>query len=254
MDEHTARALIALNNRFYTEHAASFSATRSAPWEGWRRVVECAREAGALADGATVLDVACGNLRFEKFLRDETDDISLALHGVDSTPSLALPNQAPLGVKFRRADVLSDACALEGLPGVDLTVCFGFMHHVPTFALRRALLSALLGATRPGGVIAVSFWRFMDDERLARKAEEAEARAREMPPYPGFSMEALETGDHLLGWQNEARAFRYCHHADDKEIDELVASLGTEEIARFSADGASGKLNRYILLKRGEAC
>lgn len=37
MDTTTAQALIALNNRFYRDNAASFSATRSAPWEGWKQ-------------------------------------------------------------------------------------------------------------------------------------------------------------------------------------------------------------------------
>ena len=44
MDNATAQNLIDLNTRFYAKHAASFSATRSTPWEGWQRVADLARE------------------------------------------------------------------------------------------------------------------------------------------------------------------------------------------------------------------
>lgn len=249
VDERIARELIALNRRFYAEHAASFSATRGAAWEGWRRVVDVAREHGALGTGARVLDVACGNLRFEKLLLSETDGASFEFHAVDSTPALALPSVVAEAVEFRCADVLDDPAALEDLPAADLTVCFGFLHHVPTHARRKSLIRQLSAATRPGGIAAISFWQFMDDARLARKADETMERAIASPPFEGFSPAALNEGDHLLGWQDDERAFRYCHHTTDEEIDALVAALSAEEIERFSADGASGRLNRYIILK-----
>ena len=40
------------------------------------------------------------------------------------------------------------------------------MHHVPGRALRERLLDALAAHTAPGGILALSLWRFMDDERL----------------------------------------------------------------------------------------
>ncbi len=71
MDTATARSLIDLNNRFYTRNAASFSATRSAPWAGWRALSELLAQHGwsspdddgtGAAEERRVLDLACGNL------------------------------------------------------------------------------------------------------------------------------------------------------------------------------------------------
>ena len=97
-----------------------------------------------------------------------------------------------------------------------------------------------------GGVIALSLWQFMNDPRLARKAEAAEAAMREQ----GFPVNALDANDHLLGWQDSIQPVRYCHHFCESEVDALsthLTQLGAREIARFSADGRSGTLNRYLI-------
>ena len=296
-----ARGLIELDNAFYAERAASFSATRSTPWQGWERLTGLLREQGEPWTGGTgdgrgkgsaeavhVLDLACGNLRFERFLRGAFPELTFTFHAYDSCPDLvegsareSHPASADEGtdgggcldVHFHELDVLDEllkrmdtspadsgtnvaADGAKGLlldvPPCALTVCFGFMHHVPGGALRRAVLDALVDATEPGGIVAVSFWRFMDDPRLARKARAADAAAAADPPFEGFSPKALEPGDHFLGWQDDSRPLRYCHHFDEAEIDELAASVAprAREVARFSADGASGALNRYLVLQK----
>ena len=136
-----------------------------------------------------------------------------------------------------------------GIPKCDLAVCFGFMHHVPGFDMRASVLDAIVERTALGGVAIVSFWQFMRDERLARKALVADSAAREAAPSGTFP---LDENDHFLGWQSDPSPLRYCHHFDESEIDELVASVGTRacEVARYSADGGSGTLNRYLMLER----
>ncbi len=272
----TARELIALNNRFYAEHAASFSATRSAPWEGWRRLLamlrnygplrsqEVAEDAGVIDNAGpgrpyTVLDLACGNLRFEQFLVQELNESPLRIHAVDSCPVLAQGiDLATASLAYHEVDILDTLLSkygdqlLGGVPPCDLTVCFGFMHHVPGVALRCALLHELVETTSPGGIIAISFWRFMDDDRLARKATEAACLASEQSPFPGYDPASLDKNDHFLGWQHDPSPLRYCHHFTNAEIDELVASVSgkAKEVLRYDADGASGTLNRYLVLER----
>ena len=150
-------------------------------------------------------------------------------------------------------DVLFDA------PLADISVCFGFMHHVPSCEYRVRVLDALVRQTRPGGIIAISFWEFMNDERMARKAVRAEARAELTPPFESYDSAQFEAGDHLIGWQNDRHAYRYCHHFDDQQITDLVRGVRTfyksgevpvRELERFHADGRSGELNRYVILKR----
>ena len=288
VDDATARGLIALNNRFYAEHAASFSATRTAPWEGWRRLACELRERGwagsggdeagiaprgpsaPLDDGAplaaaatdrtharrSVLDLACGNLRFGRFLAGAFPELDLDLAAVDDCPELA-GDARDLPVTFRQLDVLDalldgrDLAPELGQP-LDLTVCFGFMHHVPGAELRRRVLDALVDATAPGGFVALSFWRFMDDGRLAPKAERADGLAAGKAPFSGFSAGALDDGDHFLGWQDEPCPLRYSHHFDEGEVDCWASGAGGRARggARWSADGRGGTLNRYLLLQR----
>ena len=267
MDTTAARGLIALNNRFYAEHAASFDATRRAPWAGWEQLVALLRRqdlGGAAHDfaGTTVrvLDVACGNLRFERFLSTTLPTAPFEFHAVDACAELVAGAANELdGLHFYQVDVLEallegGALPLCDMPPADLVVCFGFMHHVPGPALRRSLLEALVGATAPGGMIALSFWQFMDDARLAAKAAAADrAAATTAPPWPGFGPDALDAGDHFLGWQDDSGPLRYCHHFCEAEIDELAscaAAAGARELARYSADGASGTANRYLVLQR----
>ena len=216
MDAQLARKLIACNNEFYRHHAASFSATRQAPWQGWTRIAETAQALAEPAGPLRVLDVACGNLRFERFLAERMHTTELSCLAVDSTPELADDAPALRGVCTRTVDVLE------------------------------ALLDTLVRHTRTGGVIALSLWQFMNDPRLARKAEAAEAAMREQ----GFPVNALAANDHFLGWQNSIQPVRYCHHFCESEVDALsthLTQLGAREIARFSADGRSGTLNRYLI-------
>lgn len=303
MDIATARSLIELNNRFYTRNAASFSATRSAPWAGWRALSELLAQHGwsnpdddgtGAAEERRVLDLACGNLRFERFLADEFPKLNLRFVAVDSCAELACDTAVrDIDCTYRQIDVLQalldcdentpgSACpavviapgstcpavtitpesscpavfiapgnapAPEAGPTFDLCATFGFMHHVPGEHLRRRLLDRLLDRTSPGGLLAMSFWQFMSDDRLSRKADQADSAMR---AQGRIDMSRLDANDHFLGWQTDPSPLRYCHHFDEREIDELVASVGTRarEVARYSADGSSGTLNRYLVLGR----
>lgn len=267
MERAFAQRLIELNNRFYRLNAPSFSRTRQAPWPGWERALEVAGE--HLGHGQNdpdrplrVFDLACGNLRFEAFLAEETDR-PLELYGVDSCDELAFDESghadSVTGFMYRKLDVLealmdksrSGAALLADVPASDLSVCFGFMHHVPGVELRENVLRMLLARTRAGGIAAVSFWAFAEDPRLARKAVEATARAAEEPPFEGFLPHALEPGDYLLDWQGSS-PYRYCHSFDEAEVSLLAEAVSgdADEVARFSADGRTGNLNRYLVLRR----
>lgn len=260
VDTATVRNLIALNNRFYAEHAASFSATRTMPWTGWLHLADELRERGWAEHANTkrsVLDVACGNLRFERFLSQALPTVRFGFTAIDHCAELADAADT-LHVAYRQLDILEalldpddEVPHLASNPH-DLVVCFGFMHHVPYETLRQRVIDALVDATLPGGFIALSFWQFMNDERLATKAARAAAIAAEHPPYPGFSPAALDVHDHFLGWQDDPRPLRYCHHFPEQEIDALVAHAASRahECTRWSADGSSGTLNRYLLLQR----
>lgn len=317
MDNATAQRAAELTAQFYAEVADSFSETRVGAWPGWQGVLDAvSAQVGSGAGAAEtalsaeensfdVLDMACGNLRFEKFLQESGVPVR-SVCAVDNCPQFVIGNRAgegekgsargegalgsfPFPVRFRQIDILGCADVSREIYGCresgsgesrvpdtfertdvshgtftscgsgaddgdrgdsgafDLAVCFGFMHHVPRAEQRRELLRVLVRATRPGGMVAVSFWQFANSERLLRKAEAATARGARL-----HGIRFSDENDHLLGWQDEQNVFRYCHNYTEEEIDGLVAAIGGEgvqQVARFSADGETGNLNRYIVLK-----
>ncbi len=271
MDDALAAQLIALDNRFYRVHADSFSRTRQAAWNGWTEAWETARRelglAASTSDGATasdcsVLDLACGNLRFERALVQAAPLMRFHFDAVDCCDELSADTayaDADMScLEYHSEDILgsliADGQLTAGSTGAelhDLAVCFGFMHHVPGAALRLRVLQALVDATRAGGVIVVSFWQFMNDERLARKARALTQAVRAGELCCELDVAQLDQNDYFLDWQSDSSVLRYCHHTTDDEIDRLLSRVrGAQENERYSADGRDSNLNRYVILKR----
>ncbi len=261
------RQLSALTAKFYAREAVSFSATRQAPWHGWEKAWEVISEQrpAFVAAPLTVLDLGCGNLRFERFLAERTRG-PIAVRALDNCAALAedgtvsLPERFTL--EFHEADLVehlldSPTAPLVNPDTCDIAVTFGLMHHLPAFALRARALRELLSALRPGGFAIASFWQFLNDPRLAAKAEAATVAGR-----AEHNLLPFQENDFLLGWQEAEHVYRFCHHTPDAEIDALLASAqqaltqagpaapAFHELARFSADGKQGNLNRYVVLQR----
>lgn len=258
MDKHTARWLTNMTSTFYAQVSTSFDATRQTPWPGWDHVLEllgCC-DASTQGRGGTipgphgatltaqplkVLDVACGNLRFERYIHARCS--LREAWCVDNCDALLRQGKGGEYLRYVRLDVareLQDAHELALPPeagGCDLAVCFGFMHHLPLASQRLDLLRTLVDATRPDGLVAVSFWQFLRDPRIRAKA---------------LSFEGADKGDYLLGWQDRSDVARYCHHFEEAEVDRLVYGVRglAQQVCRYSADGRGGDLNRYVILRR----
>lgn len=249
MDKVSSHILNNVTTEFYRCNADSFSATRSRAWDGWLQCADVLRAHGAWESIARVADIGCGNLRFMAFLDDQSDEIP-EIWAVDNCTSL-LPEGAC--VHFQKLDIvktLIDDGTLDGklsIPPCDLVCAFGVMHHVPGASNRKALLSSMLDITQPGGYVIASFWQFMKDERIARKALETTQILLDM--YPELE---LEQDDYLLSWQDRDDTFRYCHHFEERQIDVLAdhESPRADLISRFEADGKSNNLNAYLILKK----
>lgn len=325
MDATTIDFLRQVNNDFYARCAPSFSASRNAPWVGWRSCLEAVQDCGAVrlcdgpdvrtCDGAgmhscdddckrtsggidvlpfddadarscdnvgvcscgcataqpgairkgasvRILDVACGNMRFAAFLREELRGRQIDYFAVDDCAGLVphLPEGEGFSTCFQNLDIIGELAAGMGLAHAidaepcDLVGCFGFFHHVPSFELRVRLIDALLQKTTSGGVVCASFWQFMGDEKFVKKAEAWNSKAKSGLASAGLDASQLEAGDYFLGWQNEPGLWRYCHDFEELEIDALVAAAckgdKAREVARFSADGKSGAMNRYVVLQK----
>lgn len=256
-EEALALRLCALTGEFYRANVESFSQTRQSPWQGWVRLLEVMGLAGEKKP-LCVLDLACGNLRFERYLAGALPNRMLSGYAVDNCDPLVEAGErnesdALSRMSFQNLDAierLSAGCLREALEApdasCDLAVSFGFMHHVPLERWRAGLLRALVAKVRSGGFVAVSFWRFLNSDKLARKAKETTSRARaelEIPELPG--------NDYLLGWQDTQGLYRYCHHFDEPEIERLLAMVAdsADLVSRFEADGKTGNLNEYVVLR-----
>ena len=285
MNIETAKRLCKITEDFYQAQSDSFSETRKAPWTGWSRCLEVlkaewaqanatkadAAQAGGAKDDAaqaggtisppklSVFDLACGNLRFELFLKSALVDTKLICYAVDNCddllPSSLLNNPElanVLSLHYQKLDVIQEM--LEGkniselfdAPKCDVAVSFGFMHHVPTFELRKIVLLALVDQVSPGGYVAVSFWQFLNNASMASKAQKTHEKA-----LLEHQIEQLDEGDYLLGWKKIPGVYRYCHHFSDSEIDELLCSVSdrAQLVSRFVSDGRTDNLNTYLLLK-----
>ena len=245
MDNATAQLMSSLTSDFYRRVGESFSATRGSSWPGWERVLAAMepREQDVLR----VLDLACGNLRFERALFERFPHA--CAHAVDACDEMVHAFDAR--VTFQHLDIAlalleGDLSACLDASGFDASVSLAFTHHLPLYEQRVRLMDALVESVHPGGVAAVSFWQFADDARLLAKARSATAIAAER-----YDLSTFGKDDYLMGWQNERDAFRFCHHCSDDEIDALIESVAGKArvLDRFKADGASGKLNQYVIFK-----
>ena len=93
----------------------------------------------------------------------------------------------------------------------------------------------------PGGLLALTCWQFADDPRL-------DSWRLDWSEEPTVDPHELEPGDHLLRWgPADSEARRYCHVADEAELDRLTDGLPLAETVRYRADGPGGRQNLYWL-------
>lgn len=312
MERRVADILNAATSRFYAQQALSFSQTRQSAWPGWERCLPCLDELAAAAEAGihgaapndadlhgaaagggmvrslSLVDIGCGNLRFEAFFKAARPYLAVELTAVDN--GLALFEQARPGIfddvrsggsfddaaggdggcsggslaappsrmrlaTFQDIDVITQALDRESLLGIhlgepaDVVLCFGFMHHVPGCETREFALREMLKLLRSGGILVVSFWQFMKSAKLAEQAERLREQAlSDLELVDGD----LEEGDHLLGWQKVPGVYRYCHSFGEAELDFLAGALSdlAKLEAHFEADGHTGNLNAYLILRR----
>lgn len=263
MHQRTARRLARLTSDFYAQVASSFSATRERAWPGWERLL-AEVDLPWLDEGRSlqVLDLACGNLRFERFLAERLlgaggsrAACELRIHAIDGCDELAGARplaSAGVTVSYTHLDVAElllsggDLARQLGPRVCDLSVCLAFLHHLALPEQRERVLDALVGVTRPGGFVAISFWQLSQSDRLLARARATTEEARTR-----LGLDDLGEGDYVLGWQGRTDVLRFCHDFSEEEIDALSASVRprAREQARFSADGTGGNLNRYLVLR-----
>lgn len=206
----------------------------------------------------SILDLACGNLRFENWLSSVLNEydmprISPAFYAVDNCDRLLMNGLSPSDtLAYQNLDLVGALLSSTNInqqlkaPLCDISVAFGFFHHIPTQQHRETLLEALINHTKPGGYVIVSFWQFFKHPVLRKKAQASHLQALKK-----FDLPKLDDGDFLLGWKDMPDQFRYCHSFSDKEIENLIEPFSSKarQIASFVADGRTNDLNTYVILQ-----
>ena len=92
---------------------------------------------------------------------------------------------------MRQVDIIESLLNNElNLKEYDVAVCFGVVHHIPSFELREKLLRELTKSK----IAIISFWQFEKDERIFNKAKETTKIAQEK-----LGIHNLEDNDYFLG-------------------------------------------------------
>lgn len=207
---------------FYNLFAGSFSETRQHEWQGWNNCLSYVK------NNYKILDLACGNCRFEKFLNDNN-----ILFNIDNYDCYKWNSS----VKY--IDIIQELIDDKmNLKSYDLAVCFGLFHHIPSKKLRIKLLEQLSRSK----ISIVSFWQFANDNRILNNAIKTTKIAKEK-----FNLLNLEENDYFLGWQNNDNAFRFCHNFTPDDI--KIINQKFNVIKEFDADGKNNCLNKYLIIK-----
>ncbi len=237
MDEQLVKRLIAINRKFYSEFARAFSETRSSAQTRLDRIV------AYIGDAGKVLDVGCGNGRLAERLDREGKRARYI--GVDASPELIRIASArraywrQLSAEFHLADITQPGWSLPFADAsFDIVIALAVLHHIPSFALRVAVLRDLRALLRPSGTLVMTNWHFERNERLRKKIVAWQT--------VGIDARALEAGDALLSWERGGVGYRYCHLITQAEVRRMAEASGFEVVKQFYADA---DLNLYGVLR-----
>jgi len=191
-----------------------------------------------------VLDLGCGNGRLALYLNKHLEQVRyVGLEGSEAL--LAVAREQTKGLErvtpeFFQIDLSASEWRRES-HYFDVVTALAVLHHIPGFEERKRFVHAASGCLKPGGVLILSNWRFIQNQRMRRK----------LLPWAAAGLNEcnVEPGDFLLDWKKDGQGMRYAHQLDETEIEALAESAGLAIAEQFVADGRDGDLSLYSVLQ-----
>ncbi|MBI3764554.1 MAG: class I SAM-dependent methyltransferase [Chloroflexi bacterium] len=238
MKPQVTRRLIRLNAAFYQTFAAEFAESRAAIQPGIRRAL------AEIANCRSILDIGCGDGRVAQALAKM--GWAGRYIGVDFSERLIELARAreltSLRATFIKADISRrDWTGQLPRQSFDAALAFAVFHHIPGARRRIRLMRQIISRLKPGGLAVVSTWQFLSDERLKRK----------IAPWSriGLTSSDVEEADYLLDWKRGGEGLRYVCALGETELRELARAAGCEVLEMWRADGRTGELSLYTVLR-----
>lgn len=158
MDKQIATQIIQKTKDDYNRIAAQFDSTRKYNWRDIAAIIDNLE----IPKGSKVLDLGCGNGRlFELLCRYNVD-----YTGIDISEELikAAKKKYPQA-KFSIGDITN----LKSSKKYDYIFSIAVLHHIPSAALRKKMLSDIKGALKDGGAAIVSAWYFWNQPKYIKE-------------------------------------------------------------------------------------
>jgi len=244
VDNKTQRVLIELNHQFYQRFASQFSSTRMRLQPGVLATIK------NIKLSAVILDLGCGNGELYKSLIKR--NFVGKYIGIDASPKLieiakersklsktnTLPQTKSNQAIFLIADITSPKWGnlFEDIR-FDYVFSFAVLHHIPGENIRKNILSKIHDLLKPDGKFIHSEWQFLNSPRLRKRIH----------PWDEINLtpEQLDEGDYLLDWRQGGFGFRYVHHFNEEELQQLASATNYRIVRTFYSDGAEGNLGLY---------
>lgn len=232
MRQATITKLLELVQRNYQEIAGQFDQTRQK--EIWPEIKILAAN---LADGASLLDLGCGNGRLIEALRDK----KIEYLGLDNSPELIklAQNNYPaykflVGDILKLADVWPALIIKSGTPDkqikFDYIFCLAVLQHIPSAKLRLQALRAMREALNPGGQLIISVWNLWSPVWRAKRYRTIIFKNYLLKI---IGRQDLDFGDLIFPWKNtrgEIVSERYYHAFTKGELLALALKAGFKKI------------------------
>jgi len=250
MQEKILQKLLAINQEFYQDFAASFSKTRQKIQPGILMLLS------ELPTEGNWLELGCGTGRLAlEWDRQRRRGYYL---GLDFSSQLLenarsgicqLRISPDLKIDFLQADLTTPDWDSK-LPGIQWTgiLAFAVLHHIPSHALRVQLLRKVNHLLDQQGRFIFSVWQYQHSQKLLNRQVAWE--------QVGISADDVEPGDTLMEWRSELKndaslmGLRYVHLFTGRELAELASSTGFQILEQFDSDGSNGKLGHYEIWRK----